>query len=62
MVGFQFLFNRFNGVGKIVDEKNDNIHTYIHPHALNEKLHFLASGRDPMKFLAKQTRAKIQPN
>ena len=26
MVGFQFLFNRFNGVEKIVDEKNDNIY------------------------------------
>ena len=30
MVGFQFHFNRCNGVEKIVDEKNDNIHTYIH--------------------------------
>ena len=29
MVGFQFHFNRFNGVEKIVDEKNDNI--LVHP-------------------------------
>ena len=33
MVGFQFHFNRLNGVEKI-DEKYDN----IHPHALNEKI------------------------
>ena len=31
MVGFQFHFNWFNGVEKIVDDKNYN----IHPHALN---------------------------
>ena len=31
MVGFQFHFNRFNGVEKIVDEKNDNIHASIYP-------------------------------
>ena len=46
MVGFQFHFNRLNGVEKIADEINDNIHpsihtyihTYLHPHALNEKM------------------------
>ena len=35
MVGFQFHFNGFNGVEKIVDEKTI---TSIHPHALNEKM------------------------
>ena len=29
MVGFQFHFNRLNDVEKIVDEKNDHIHTHI---------------------------------
>ena len=33
IVGFQFHFNRFNGVEKTVDEKNDNIHPSIHPSA-----------------------------
>ena len=32
MVGFQFHFNRFNCVEKIVDEKNNNIHPAIHPY------------------------------
>ena len=48
MVGFQFHFHRFNGVEKIEDEQNENIHPSIHPHALNEKRHLLTSGRDPM--------------
>ena len=38
MVDFQFHFNLFNGVEKIMDEKNNNIHPSIHPHVLNEKL------------------------
>ena len=28
MVGFQFYFNRFNDLEKIVDEKNTNIHPF----------------------------------
>ena len=36
-LSLQFHFNRFNCVEKIVDEKNDNIHPSIHPHALNKK-------------------------
>ena len=32
MVGFQFHFDRFNGVEKTVDEKNENIHPIIHTH------------------------------
>ena len=34
MVGFQFNFNRFNGVEKIVDEKNDNIPYMAFPQKL----------------------------
>ena len=41
MLSFQFHFNWFDGVEKIVDEKNDNIHPSIHPHKLNEKVALL---------------------
>ena len=33
MVGFQFHLNYFNGVEKIVNEKNDNIHLAKPPRA-----------------------------
>ena len=33
MVDFQFHFNRFNGMEKIVDEINENIHPSVLPYA-----------------------------
>ena len=59
---FSISFQLVQRCEKLEDEKNDNIHPSIDPHTLNEKRHFLASGRDPMLFLAKPPRAKIQPN
>ena len=45
IVGFQFHFNRLNGVEKIVDEKTP---TSIQSHALNEKNRTFWTGREPM--------------
>ena len=61
MVGFQFLFKRFNGVEKIVDEKNDNIHPSIHPHRPNEKIALFGLWKRPHVLFGKTaSRAKIQ--
>ena len=62
MVGFYFHFNRCNGVEKIVDAKNDNIHPSIHPHTLNEKIALFGLWTRPHVILAKPSPAKIQPN
>ena len=51
MVGFQFHFNRFNGVEKIVDEKNDHIHA--HPLALCEKIALFGLRTRPLVIFGK---------
>ena len=67
MVGFQFHFNRWRGVEKIVDRKNDNIHPSIHtyiPTYIHSSAQTKWKNRTfwPLEFLAKPSRAKIQPN
>ena len=61
MGGFQFHLNRFNGVEKMVEKTITSIHPSIRTDQM-KKWHFLASGRDPIAFFAKPSRAKIQPN